>query len=99
LNTAPHIWAIARTGLYDTAEKYPEVPNSDMLMQTGLWLLDGSIFEAVDACQAEALPEIRIRHLIQKVAEQHTISVTCLPDGSFIDCGTPEAITIVNTLP
>lgn len=84
-------WIMPSDVNWDDMEKYAPAPSYPGYIQTGLWLFDHRLYGYVR--ESLEKPEIRIRDLVKlAVREQGQLNVTLLPERSFIDCGTPEAI-------
>lgn len=92
--TAPHSWAMSPDPTWDDMDKYAPVPDQAPYLQTGIWLFNQQLFATLTALENTAV--VRIRDLVQHLAQQECITMTLLPPRSFIDCGTPEAVARVN---
>lgn len=86
-----HSWVMPEPdNTWDDACKYAPCPHDATNIQTGIWMFNAQVFEAIEAFVHTN--EVRIRHLVAYLHKQNPITTSILPKHSFIDCGTPHAI-------
>lgn len=91
-------WAMAIDTHWDDVSKYALVPNNDSLMQTGVWVFPPALFPVLEHLM-QTMPTVRIRDaVIALCADGLELAVNEIATGSFIDCGTPDAVHKVNLL-
>ena len=97
--TGDFIWAMKRDEDWDDMSKYAKHPTSQVtLVQTGAWIFTPRIFHTMHAL--EGMKNIRIRTLVEKMARDRKkkFEYEVVPDRSFIDCGTPDAVRKADAL-
>lgn len=91
-------WAMPVEETWDNLDKYATVPGCTDLMQTGAWILPPEVFDAIRKL-LEKTDEVRIRSVINHMYEAgYDLQVCVIKQESFMDCGTPEAVSKINSL-
>jgi glucose-1-phosphate thymidylyltransferase len=93
---ATHTWVFKPDDAWDDMSKYAKAPHQFEFLQSGLWFFDQRLFAALT--DLADLPELRIRHIIEHLAKDRSLTATLLPPRSFIDCGTPDAVATANRI-
>ena len=91
-------WAMPVDETWDNLDKYAVVPGQTDMIQTGLWILPPHVFDCIRLLQ-KSMSEVRIRDILRSMYDNGVpLNVCPIEPGSFIDCGTPEAVTKINAL-
>lgn len=91
-----HCWAMPIENGWDDPRKYAKLPGLPGYCQTGLWLFDSKIFNAIE--ELSSLEELRVRNLVEYLHKNQPVNHTIIGPQQFIDCGTPKAIKKVDYL-
>lgn len=91
-------WAMTPNTKWDDVEKYAFVPGDSSLIQTGAWVFPPDVFNTITILQKQN-GIVRIRDTVQAMCDtDRKLTITRIAPESFIDCGTPEAVSKINAL-